>query len=62
MNFFWRIALKASVRQPKLAQRFMLTSLIILLAGVAEIDIWIGNEIKNGVAHRTGTTTSKITA
>lgn len=45
-------------RQATLAQRFMLASLIILIAGMAGIGAWIGNEIKNGVIHRTGATTA----
>jgi signal transduction histidine kinase len=49
---------KASTGQPTLAQRFMLASLFILIAGMAGIGIWIGNEIKAGVAHRTGATTA----
>ncbi len=50
--------IKASVGRPTLAQRFMLASLIILIAGMAGIGFWIGNEIKNGVIHRTGATTA----
>lgn len=46
------------VRQATLAQRFMLASLIILIAGMAGIGVWIGNEIKNGVIHRSGATTA----
>lgn len=49
---------KASLRQPTLAQRFMLASLIILFAGMAGIGFWIGNEIKLRVAHRTSATTA----
>jgi signal transduction histidine kinase len=36
----------------------MLASLLILIAGMAGIGVWIGNEIKNGVIHRTGATTA----
>ena len=46
------------LKQATLAQRFMLASLIILIAGMAGIGLWIGNEIKNGVIHRTGATTA----
>ena len=46
------------LNQATLAQRFMLASLIILIAGMAGIGVWIGNEIKNGVIHRTGATTA----
>ena len=49
---------RVPVRQPTLAQRFMLASLIILIAGMAGIGVWIGNEIKSGVIHRTGATTA----
>ena len=40
------------------AQWFLLASLIILVAGMAGVGVWVGNEIKNGVAHRTGATTA----
>jgi signal transduction histidine kinase len=36
----------------------MLASLIILIAGMAGIGIWVGNQIRNGVIHRTGSTTA----
>ena len=49
---------RSPVVQATLAQRFMLASLIILIAGMAGIGLWIGNEIKNGVIHRTGATTA----
>ncbi|HSJ88217.1 MAG TPA: histidine kinase, partial [Anaerolineales bacterium] len=49
---------RVSVKQATLAQRFMLASLVILIAGMAGIGVWIGNEIKNGVIHRTGATTA----
>jgi len=49
---------RVPVRQPTLAQRFMLASLIILIVGMAGIGIWVGDQIKNGVIHRTGATTA----
>jgi signal transduction histidine kinase len=49
---------RVPVRQATLAQRFMLASLVILITGMAGIGVWIGNEIKNGVIHRTGATTA----
>jgi len=45
-------------RQPTLAQQFMLASLIILIIAMVGIGLWIGNEIKTGVIHRTGATTA----
>jgi signal transduction histidine kinase len=36
----------------------MLASLVILVAGMAGIGLWMGNEIKTSVAHRTGATTA----
>lgn len=45
-------------RQLTLAQRFMLASLVILVTGMAGIGVWIGNEIKASVTHRTGATTA----
>jgi signal transduction histidine kinase len=47
-----------SFKQTTLAQRFMFASLLILIAGMAGIGVWIGNEIKNGVIHRSGATTA----
>jgi signal transduction histidine kinase len=46
------------IKQATLVQRFMLASLVILIAGMAGIGVWVGNEIKNGVIHRTGATTA----
>ena len=50
--------IRVPARQPTLAQRFMLASLIILIAGMAGIGVWVGNQIKSGVIHRTGATTA----
>lgn len=52
------IPFQASFKQASLAQRFMLASLLILVAGMAGIGLWIGSEIKNGVINRTGATTA----
>jgi signal transduction histidine kinase len=52
------MSFRVPVRQATLAQRFMLASLVILIAGMAGIGIWVGNQIKNGVIHRTGSTTA----
>jgi signal transduction histidine kinase len=41
-----------------LAQRFMLASLIILVAGMIGIGWWVGQQIKAGVVHRTAATTA----
>lgn len=49
---------RVPAKQATLAHRFMLASLLILIAGMAGIGVWIGNEIKNGVIHRTGATTA----
>lgn len=49
---------RVPLTQASLAQRFMLASLLILIAGMAGIGVWIGNEIKNGVIHRAGATTA----
>lgn len=49
---------KISIKQSTLAQRFMVASLLILIAGMTGIGVWVGNEIKNGVIHRTGVTTA----
>ena len=52
------ISFPISSKQTTLTRRFMFASLIILIAGMAGIGVWIGNEIKNGVIHRTGATTA----
>lgn len=52
------IPVRTSTRQPTLAQRFMLASLIILVVGMAGLGFWVGNEISTGVVHRTGATTA----
>lgn len=49
---------QVSLKQPTLAQRFMLSSLFILIAGMAGIGFWVGDQIKNGVIHRSGATTA----
>jgi signal transduction histidine kinase len=52
------ISFHLPLKQATLSQRFMLASLIILIVGMAGIGLWTGNEIKNGVIHRTGATTA----
>ncbi|MGB7876553.1 MAG: sensor histidine kinase [Anaerolineales bacterium] len=52
------IRFKTFLKQATLARRFIFASLIILIAGMAGIGVWIGNEIKNGVIHRSGATTA----
>lgn len=52
------IPFRVPATQATLSQRFMLASLIILIAGMAGIGLWVGNQIKNGVIHRTGSTTA----
>ncbi len=49
---------RVRIKQATLAQRFMLSSLFILVTGMAGIGIWVGNQIKNGVIHRSGATTA----
>lgn len=41
-----------------LSQRFMLASLVILVAGMIGIGWWVGQQIKTGVVHRTAATTA----
>ena len=41
-----------------LAQRFMLASLLILVAGMAGLGAWVGQQIQEGVVHRTAATTA----
>ena len=58
MEIRMSIPFRVPLKQATLAQRFMIASLLILIAGMAGIGVWIGNEIKNGVIHRTGATTA----
>jgi signal transduction histidine kinase len=53
-----RMPLRLPIQHTTLVQRFMLASLVILIAGMTGIGLWIGNEIKTGVIHRTGATTA----
>ncbi len=40
------------------AQRFMLASFVILVSGMAGIGAWVGQQIEDGVVHRTAATTA----
>jgi len=53
----WRRIIHSPARLT-LAQRFMLASLIILVAGMVGIGAWVGSQIENGVIHRTAGTTA----
>ena len=46
--------------QPQLSQRFMIASLVILLAGMLGIGVWVEKQIETGVIHRTGVTTALV--
>lgn len=46
------------VRRLNLTQRFMLGSLIILVAGMVGIGWWVGQQIELGVVQRTAATTA----
>jgi signal transduction histidine kinase len=52
------VRLEEHLRQLSLAQRFMLTSLAILVAGMVGIGQWVGQQIEAGVIHRTAATTA----
>ncbi len=54
---FWRNTRKF-LRQLNLSQRFMLASLITLLAGMIGIGLWVESQIITGVIHRAGATTA----
>jgi len=41
-----------------LAQRFMLTNLVVMVSGMLGIGWWVGQQIEAGVLHRTGATTA----
>ncbi|MGB8645204.1 MAG: sensor histidine kinase [Anaerolineae bacterium] len=46
------------LRRLTLAQRFMLASLLILAVGMAGLGAWVGQQIQEGVVHRTAATTA----
>jgi signal transduction histidine kinase len=50
--------LKATVARLSWAQRFLLASLVILVAGMAGIGAWVGGQIESGVVHQTAATTA----
>jgi signal transduction histidine kinase len=50
--------LRIFLKNLNLSQRFMLASLLILLAGMVGIGAWVQNQIVTGVIHRTGATTA----
>jgi signal transduction histidine kinase len=49
---------KSILAKLTLSQRFMLASLVILLAGMVGIGAWVQKQIEIGVIHRTGATTA----
>lgn len=51
-------AARQEIERLSLAQRFMLGSLIILVAGMAAIGVWVTRQIEAGVVHRTAATTA----
>lgn len=53
-----RVKIKQMISGLTLSQRFMLASLVILVAGMVGIGVWIERQIKIGVMHRTGVTTA----
>jgi signal transduction histidine kinase len=46
------------VRQLSLSQRFLLGSLVILIAGMTCIGLWVTRQIEDGVVHRSASTTA----
>jgi signal transduction histidine kinase len=50
--------LRFFLKNLSLSQRFMLASLVILLAGMIGIGVWVQQQIVTGVIHRTGATTA----
>src|SRR3954447_911322 len=59
----WRFRLmvtwiRARLNRLSLAQRFMLASFFILVAGMFSTAAWVGDQIEQGVIHRTAATTA----
>ncbi|MFQ5593714.1 MAG: sensor histidine kinase [Anaerolineae bacterium] len=53
-----RVPIGDRLKPPSLAQQFMLTSFVILVAGMIVIGWWVGQEIEAGVINRTAATTA----
>jgi len=49
---------QGAVKRLNLAQRFTLTSLAVLLAGMVGLGAWVGQQIQSGVVNRSGATTA----
>src|SRR5690348_17340829 len=52
------LRIRNRLAQLSLAQRFMLTSFVILVAGMFSTAAWVSNQITEGVIHRTAATTA----
>lgn len=52
------VAAKQGMERLSLAQRFMLGSLVILVAGMAAIGVWVTRQIETGVIQRTAANTA----
>ncbi len=52
--------LLGTLRQLNLAQRFLIATLIIMLAGMFGISTWIGQQIETGVVRQSGTTAALL--
>lgn len=53
-----RMRLRRGPRRLSLAQRFMVTSLFILVGGLLSTGWWVGEQIEQGVVHRAAATTA----
>jgi hypothetical protein len=52
--------LLGALRQLNLAQRFLLTTLVIMLAGTFGISTWVGQQIETGVVRQSGATAALL--
>ena len=53
-----RLWITKFLKRLSLAQRFMLASLVIFVAGMIGLGAWIGQQIANAIVHHTATTTA----
>ncbi len=53
-----KLNLPVALARLSVAQRFLLGSLIILVAGMAGVGAWVSQQIVGGVIHRTASTTA----
>jgi hypothetical protein len=58
MESLMRLWITKYLKRLSLAQRFMLASLVIFVAGMIGLGAWIGQQIASAIVHHTAATTA----